>query len=86
MISINFSIVGNTIGFFLPLLFIKTDAEGPDPAESARGIQHELWWMLVAMATLETLLLVLLYVFYAEKEKAQTKVQARADHIIEMNE
>ena len=37
------------------------------------------------MASVETLLLVLLYVFYAERE-TKTKVKARADHIIEMNE
>ena len=85
MIAINFSIVGNTVGFFLPLVFIKADAGGADPAQSALDIQNELRWMLVAMASAETLLLVLLFIFYAEKE-AKTKAQARADHITEMNE
>lgn len=85
MIAINFSIVGNTIGFFLPLVFIKADAGGVDPAQSALDIQHELWWMLVAMASVETLLLVLLFIFYAEKE-AKTKEQPQGDHIIDMNE
>jgi len=37
MISINFSIVGNTMGFFLPLVFIKTDPEGANPAELAEN-------------------------------------------------
>ena len=82
MISINFSIVGNTIGFFLPLLFIKAEAGGESPAQSALDIRDELRFMLIVMASVETVLLVFLFFFYAEKEN-KTKVKARADLIIE---
>ena len=72
MVGINFSIVGNMVGFFLPLVFVTADVDHEiDHQTNADQIRGQLEYQLIAMACVQTILLVVLFIFYNERKEEE---------------
>lgn len=76
MVGINFSIVGNMCGFMLPLLFVTADVDhSTDHQTNVDLIKGQLEYQLIAMACVETVLFVLLFIFYKERKEEELNLE-----------
>jgi len=74
MVGVNFSIVGNLVGFVLPIIFITSEINLENEFQSKLDLQDEFYHMMLTMAIAETILLASCVILFQDKKTDDEKI------------